>query len=85
MSQYELKIDYPENLLDAVHATRGEFEREARMAMAAKLFEIGRLSSGMAAALAKTDRVSFLLGLHRYGVAMIDLEEEELASDMRNA
>jgi len=31
------------------------------------------------------DRVSFLLNLHRYGVAMIDLEEEELFSDLQNA
>jgi predicted HTH domain antitoxin len=85
MSQYELKIDYPEKLLDAVHVTRGDFEREARMAMAAKLFELGRLSSGMAAMLAKMDRAAFLLNLHHYGVPMMDPDEEELATDMRNA
>ena len=44
-----------------------------------------RLSSGMAAALAGTDRVSFLLQLHRYGVPTIDLTEEELLSDIENA
>jgi predicted HTH domain antitoxin len=54
-------------------------------AMAVKLFEMKRLSSGMAAALIGTDRVSFLLNLHRYGVAMIDLTEEELLSDLANA
>jgi len=31
------------------------------------------------------DRVSFLLRLQHYGVAMIDQEEEELLSDMENA
>jgi hypothetical protein len=31
------------------------------------------------------DRVSFLLNLHRYKVPMIDLEEEDLASDLENA
>lgn len=49
--------------------------------MAVKLFEMKRLSSGMAAALIGTDRVSFLLNLNRYGVPMIDLTEAELLSD----
>jgi predicted HTH domain antitoxin len=43
------------------------------------------LSSGMAARLAGMERVSFLLDLHRYGVAMIDLVEAELQSDIDNA
>ena len=35
----------------------------------------------MAAQLAGMDRVPFLLSLHRYGVAMIDLDEEELLKE----
>ena len=81
----QLTIDYPETLLDALHETREQFEQEAKIAMAVKLFEMKRLSSGMAAALVGMDRVSFLLNLHRYGVAMIDLEKEELLSDMAHA
>ncbi len=81
----ELKIDYPDRLLDALQETREQFEKEAKMAMATKLFEMKRLSSGMAASLAGMDRVSFLLNLHRYGVSMIDLEEEELLSDVEHA
>jgi len=30
------------------------------------------------------DRVSFLLSLHCYGVSVIDLDEEELLSDLEN-
>ena len=59
----ELKIEYPENLPDVLQKTREEFEQEARMAMAVKLFEMKRLSSGLAAKLANMDRVSFLLAL----------------------
>ncbi|NVM26713.1 MAG: UPF0175 family protein [Desulfobacterales bacterium] len=81
----ELRVEYPDTLLDALQETRGEFEKEAKMAMAAKLFEMKRLSSGMAASLVGMDRVSFLLNLHHYGVAMIDLEEEELVSDLEHA
>lgn len=55
------------------------------MARAAKLFEMKRLSSGAAATLVGVDRVAFLLELHRYGVAMIDLTEEELRADFENA
>lgn len=53
--------------------------------MAVKLFEMKRISSGMAAELVGTDRVSFLLNLHHYDVAMIDLTEDELLTDLENA
>ena len=81
----QLVIDYPPSLPDALQRSREQFEREAKMAMAIKLFEMKRLSSGMAARLVGMDRVSFLLSLHHYGVAMIDLDEEELQSDIDHA
>lgn len=81
----QLNINYPENFPDAIGRTREQFEQEAKWAMAIKLFEMKRLSSGQAAALIGIDRVSFLLNLERYGVAMLDLSEEELLSDMENA
>ncbi|RUR75953.1 UPF0175 family protein [Chlorogloeopsis fritschii PCC 9212] len=81
----QLKIDYPATLPDALQKTREQFEQEAKWAMAVKLFEMKRISSGMAAELVGTDRVSFLLNLHHYGVAMIDLTEDELLTDLENA
>ena len=81
----QLIIEYPQLLPDALQQTRAEFEQEAKTAMAVKLFEMKRLSSGIAARLAGMDRVTFLLSLSRYGVAMIDLEEDELLSDLENA
>jgi predicted HTH domain antitoxin len=81
----QLVIDYPALLPDVLQQTQGEFEQEARMAMAVKLFEMKRLSSGMAAQLARMERVEFLLSLHHYGVPMIDLAEGELLSDIQNA
>lgn len=80
-----LHIEYPQNLPDMLQITTQAFENEARMAMAVKLFEMKRISSGMAAELAGCSRAKFLLGLHRFNVPMIDLEEEELLSDVQNA
>ena len=81
----QLTIDYPENFPDAIGKTREQFEREAKWAMAIKLFELKQLSSGMAAALIGVDRVTFLLKLNDYGVPAIDLDESELRSDLNNA
>jgi len=81
----QILLEVPHSLLDAVHCTPQEFGREAKMAMAAKLYEMKRLSSGMAADLAGVSRVGFLAELHRYGVPVIDLTNEELESDIKNA
>jgi predicted HTH domain antitoxin len=53
--------------------------------MVVNLFKIKCISSGKAAQFVGTDRITFLLNLHRYGAAMIDIEEEELLSDLENA
>lgn len=81
----QLRIDYPETLPDALQQTPEQFEQEAKWAMAVKLFEMKRISSGTAAQLIGTDRVTFLLSLQRYNVPMIDLDESELLSDLANA
>jgi predicted HTH domain antitoxin len=81
----QLCIEYPESLPDALAETRQEFEREAKMAMAVKLFEMKRLSSGQAAQLVGMDRVTFLLRLKEFGISAMNLEAEELLSDIRNA
>ena len=81
----QITLDIPAFLPDAVQRTPEEFAQEAKIAMALKLYELGRLSSGMAATLAGMGRVEFLLVLHRYGVAMIDLDADELTSDVANA
>jgi predicted HTH domain antitoxin len=81
----QLKIEYPETLPDALQQTREQFEQDAKWAMAVKLFEMKRISSGIAAQLVGGDRVTFLLNLHRYGVPMIDLSREDLLSDLENA
>lgn len=81
----QLTIKYSDKLPDAMQLSHKQFKKEARFAMAVKLFEMRKLSSGMASALAQTDRVSFLLSLADYNVNMINYEAEELLEDVNNA
>ena len=50
-----------------------------------KLFEIKRISSGIAAGLAGLDRATFLLSLYRYEVPLADLGQDALLSELNNA
>ena len=81
----KIEIEYPDSLPDLLQESSAVFEKEAKMAMAVKMFELKRISSGIAAEMVGIDRVTFLLDLHRYGVEMINMEPEELASDVENA
>lgn len=81
----QILVEVPSSLPDAIQCTPQQFAQEAKFAMAIKLFEMKRLSSGMAASLAGMSRVQFLGELHRYGVAVINLDDDEIAEDITNA
>ena len=80
-----ITIQIPQQLPDIMQCSPGDFENQAKMAMAAKLYEMGKVSSGMAAQMAGIGRVEFLLQLGQYGVAIIDLDKNELHTDLKNA
>jgi tetratricopeptide (TPR) repeat protein len=72
----------PEDLLNAMLPV-GEWLSKVgadvvRFEFAARIFDRGWLSSGKAARLAGLDRVTFLTNLHRVGIAVLDMDEEEL-------
>lgn len=81
----QMQFQYPESIPDVLAESPQEFEQEAKLAMAAKLFELKRLSSGQAAELIGMGRVEFLLALHRLGTPAIEFPEEELLADSLNA
>jgi predicted HTH domain antitoxin len=81
----QILLDIPEDSLLALRVSAHEMGEELRMAAAAKLFEIGRLSSGAAAELAGVPKPLFLTRLGDYGVATFHQTEDELRRDFENA
>ena len=75
-------IEVPEQILAITGKTPEEFARDARLLLAAKLFELGRLSSGQAAKLCGMNRVDFLLGLGNLGVSTIQTDVDDLRQEI---
>lgn len=72
----------PEDVLSALGPDPEAAAEELRVLAAMKLFELGRLSSGAAAALAGMPRVAFLAKLAEYGVSPFQLTAADLDRDL---
>ena len=81
----QLTISYPDELLWALQQEPEEFEAEARLLLAVKLYEIGRLSTGLAAKLAGVPRSTFFLFLGRYGLSPFGEDPSEIEEDWLSA
>jgi predicted HTH domain antitoxin len=81
----EAVITYPEGFPQILKMSDAEFAQELRFLAAAKMFELGRLSSGKAAQLAGMARVEFLRSLTHIGVPAINLRDEEIDAEIRAA
>jgi predicted HTH domain antitoxin len=83
MSNITLSI--PEETALALQLGPDALAAELQLAAAIKLHEMGRLSSGAAAALAGIPRTVFLSKLAEYGVATFRMNLEELQEDLARA
>lgn len=83
MSSLTLKI--PGETLIAMRGDADAVGARLLLAAAAKLFEMGELSSGAAARLAGIPRAAFLTKLADFGVDTFCLTEEELRKETRLA
>ncbi len=79
---HTLAIEYDDEVLFSVGMPERDFNEEACFLLAAKLYDLGRLSSGKAAAFCGKGRVEFLLSLPRVGVSMNNLRPEDAASEI---
>jgi predicted HTH domain antitoxin len=78
-------VSVTEEALLALRMAPEGLGNELKLAAAIKLFELGKLSSGAAAALAGIPKPLFLSKLADYGVVTFRLSEEELERDLQNA
>ena len=80
-----LTIDYGDEVLLALGYSPRQFSEEARILVAVKLYELGRLSSGAAAKLANIPKPLFLMKLADYDVEVFHLTEEDIQQDLAGA
>ncbi|MEJ5310766.1 MAG: UPF0175 family protein [Anaerolineae bacterium] len=79
----QITLEYPDDLALAVLTTEEELQAQIRLMAALKMFELGKLSSGKAAALAGMSRVAFLEQCGLYGVSIVNYAPEELENELR--
>ena len=81
----DITLSIPDETLVALKVKPEQLGPEIRLAAAAKLYELGRISSGAAAKLAGIPRTLFLTKLADYGVDTFRLTEQELQQERRLA
>ncbi len=79
-----IEIEYSETIPAVLNLSPETFEQEARFALAAKLYEMGRLTSGQASRIAGVSRVTFLLDCRRYGVASVEWDQAEINAEFED-
>ena len=80
-----LTIEYPSEILWALQEEPGEFEAEVKLLLALKLYETGRLSTGLAAQMAGVSRIAFFYELGKYGLSPFSETVDDLEEDLINA
>jgi len=80
-----LTIDCPEEIVMALGKRPEDAAKEIRLMAALKLYEAGRISSGMAAHMAGMPRATFVLTCGQYGVSIFQQTPEELKRDTESA
>lgn len=78
-------IEYPPEVLWALQQEPEELEAEARLLLAVKLYELGKLSTGLAAKLAGVPRTTFMFLLSRYCLSPFGQAPSELSEDWDHA
>jgi predicted HTH domain antitoxin len=80
-----ISIDLSDEMIAALASEPDEAAAELRMAAAVKLYELGRMSSGVAAELAGMPRIEFLTKLADYGVSTFRQSRDELTEEVASA
>lgn len=81
----EVRIPLSHNLLLTSGRSAPELERDLRILLAAKLFELGRVSLGQAAEICAMSRIGFMDELGRLRIPAINLEDDQIQDELRDA
>ncbi|MEX2594728.1 MAG: UPF0175 family protein [Anditalea sp.] len=85
---FDNKIDYLRPMRTLTINLPGTIDlddKEAKMVLATKLYELGKLTLGQAAELAGYSKETFMELLADYGVSFFNYSPEELDEDIKNA
>jgi len=80
--QRTLTINYGDDFLAGLGLSPEQFQKEIRFLAAAKLYEMGRITSGQAAQFCDMDRVEFLLSLPRIGMTVSNMRPDDAETEL---
>jgi predicted HTH domain antitoxin len=79
-------IEYPESLASALGLSGKDFESEMKVSSLVKLYELGKVSSGVAARVLGLSRLDFFDLLAKYKVSILESQDmNDLKQDISNA
>jgi predicted HTH domain antitoxin len=81
---HTIPVPHFEDLMLASGRSVEELERELRLLLAIKLFELKRVSVGRAAEIAGIGKIAFMDELARVSVPVIDFSEEQIEHELRD-
>ena len=81
---HTLSLPYPDDLLITSGKSPKALEAELAFLLAAKLFELRRLSLGKAAALCNMPKLQFMYELGQLQIPVINLEDDQIADELRD-
>jgi predicted HTH domain antitoxin len=81
-----INIEYPESLANTLRLNGKEFASEMKTSSLVKLYELGKVSSGVAARVLGLSRLEFLELLTKYNVSVLGgYNTDDLNEDIANA
>lgn len=80
-----ISIELPDSVYSSLRKDPNDFIKEMRLAAAVKWYEMGMISQERAAEIAGITRSEFLTELARFKIDFIQLEENELEEELRDA
>jgi predicted HTH domain antitoxin len=78
-----ISVEYPDYLANSMRMSKDDFGKEIKISSLVKLFELGKISSGMAAKVLHISRIEFLELLAKYKVSFLNVND--LNEDFNNA